>query len=83
MQASAVVFNGAEVREMPTTGNLAELVHLVPGIQLTAVIPGNSVPNICSGGSGDGFDGPRRHHEPIGRRIRCSPVLTGFMLMRR
>jgi hypothetical protein len=42
------VFTGEEVRDLPTTRTLGDLVQLVPGIAIGANAGGNSVPKICS-----------------------------------
>src|SRR5688572_21512682 len=44
------VFTGEELRELPTSRNLSDLINLVPGIAIDAADAVNSVPTICSGG---------------------------------
>jgi hypothetical protein len=64
------VFAGDEVRDLPTTRNLGDLIQLVPGISVGAANAANSVPSICSGGQADGgFSGALSG---------CSPIFEGF-----
>ncbi len=64
------VFAGDEVRDLPTTRNLGDLIQLVPGISIGAANSANSVPSICSGGQADGgFSGALSG---------CSPIFEGF-----
>jgi hypothetical protein len=64
------VFTGDEVKDLPTTRNLGDLVQLVPGIALSAAAGGTSRPSICSGGQADGgFSGALSG---------CSPIFEGF-----
>lgn len=65
------VFTGEEVRDLPTTRNLGDLVNLVPGIAIGANLGGNSVPNICSGGQGG-------TSQFSGSFSGCGPIFTGF-----
>ena len=57
-----LVFQGADIRELPTARNLADLMVLVPGLTAPRGIGGNV---NCAGGSGTGT-------------IMCDPYLRGF-----
>jgi carboxypeptidase family protein len=57
-----VVFQGAEIRDLPTTRNMADLMVLVPGLTAPRGIGGNV---NCVGGTATGT-------------IMCDPYLRGF-----
>src|SRR5262245_51585817 len=57
-----VVFQGAEIRDLPTTRNLADIMVLVPGLTAPRGIGGNV---NCVGGTATGT-------------IMCDPYLRGF-----
>jgi hypothetical protein len=64
------VFTGEELRDLPTTRDLAGLVNLVPGIAVLSGDTLNSVPVICGGGAGD--------DNLTGGQSGCTPLLGMF-----
>jgi hypothetical protein len=75
------VFSGDEIRDLPTTRNLGDLVQLVPGIALQNAgggFNGDSRPQICSGGQGDGSAGIFGTQSFSGSFSGCGPIFEGF-----